>query len=79
VILFYLRLEFAPDPSRTAEELARGWAVISPPLAAVRQLKAPPSVQDFSVPVVIAGAAMLRGLLARHSRQVIHNSRTSSE
>ena len=78
LVLFYLRLEFAPHGTNSAEELARRWSIISPPLAAIRMLGTAPAAQDFGIPAAIAGAAVLFRWFARRSHQVIHNSQTIS-
>ena len=74
LLLFYLRVEFAPEASADASDLADQWAIASPTLAAMRQLREPLRGQDWCIPAGVVGVAAVRWFFARRRRQLIHNS-----
>ena len=75
LVVFYLQLEFgataggAYDPA----SLADSWSVVSPPLAALRQLSHPLDVRQWSLPAAALAGGVVAHFLLRRRGQVIHN------
>jgi len=72
--LFYLWLEFGPNPALDVGEAAGRWAAFTPPLAALRQLHAAPDAREYGIPAAVAAGACLCQFWAPRTSQVIHNS-----
>lgn len=76
LVVFYIRLDFggaaaaADDPG----SLAGAWSVVSPPLAALRQLSHPLEARHWALPAAALAVGLVAVFLWPRSGQVIHNS-----
>jgi hypothetical protein len=74
LVLFYLWLEFGPEPGADVGQAAARWAALSPPLATLRLLHDTPHTREYGIPATVVAADLACRFFARRSSQVIHSS-----